>query len=210
MEEIKQKNFIQTFKLVILGESAVGKSSITQRYVNGEFTGLYQPTLGALFLTKKIVQEDRIVKLEIWDTAGQERFHSLTPLYYKSAKIAIVVFDITNTASFDRAKKWVEEIIEKANPGIVICICGNKNDLEDKREVKAEDAHKYAEEIGSFYIEVSAKTNNNIDEMFNQIIERLPKIIEEEDDKKIVLGGDNSNCESSYSMCGGYCNVKSK
>ena len=210
MTENTQENYIQAYKVVILGESAVGKSSIAQRYVNGEFTGLYQPTLGALFLTKKIMIEDRIIKLEIWDTAGQERFHSLTPLYYKNAKVAIVVFDITNNASFDRAKKWVEEIIEKANVGILICICGNKNDLKDKREVKTEDAQKYAEEIGSFYIEVSAKTNNNIDEMFNQIVEKLPKIIMEEDDKKIVLGEENSNNESNYSLCGGYCNVRSK
>lgn len=192
--------YIHSFKMVILGESGVGKSSIAQRYVNGEFTGLNQPTLGALFLTKRIIQKDRIVKLEIWDTAGQERFHSLTHLYYKNASAAIVVFDITNKASFDRAQKWVKEILDKANPGILICICGNKNDLEDKREVVKEEGENYASEIGTFYCEVSAKTNSNIEELFNKIVDKLPKFNKSE--KHIKLDEDpNNNTNSNVVSC---------
>lgn len=193
---------VNCYKVVILGETAVGKSSIAQQFVNKQFSNLHQPTVGALYLTKQIHLEDRIVKLEIWDTAGQERFHSLTPIYYKNAKVAIVVFDISNVITFERAQKWVKELLEKANPGIVICICGNKIDLENQRQVNKEDAEKYANDIGSFYVEVSAKLNMNIDELFKEIIDRLPKFEISESDN-IKLGEKVEEKNQSY--CGGYC-----
>ncbi|MCQ2815791.1 MAG: Rab family GTPase [archaeon] len=195
--------YIHSYKLVILGEVAVGKSSIVQRFVNGKFSHLHQPTLGALFLTKQVQSGDRIIKFEIWDTAGQERFHSLAPLYYKNARAAIVVFDVSNSATFDRAQKWVNELLEKANPGIVIALCGNKIDLEE-RQVNKEDAESYANEIGSFYCEVSAKTNTNIDQMFNQIITKLPKI-EINNEDNIKLEEDSNKNESSGGWCTSYC-----
>ena len=190
---------IHSFKLVILGEEAVGKSSIAQRFVNGKFTNLHQATIGALFLTKKIRHEDRIVKFEIWDTAGQERFHSLTPLYYKNANAAIVVFDVANLGSFERAKTWVNDLIEKANPGIIIAICGNKIDLEDSRVVKKEDAEKYAEEIGSLYTEVSAKLDKNVNELFEKIVEKMPK--EKQETNRIKIEDEDLN-KKNYT---GYC-----
>ena len=190
---------IHSFKLVILGEEAVGKSSIAQRFVNGKFTNLHQATIGALFLTKKIRHEDRIVKFEIWDTAGQERFHSLTPLYYKNAKAAIVVFDVANLGSFERAKTWVNDLIEKANPGIIIALCGNKIDLEDSRVVKKEDAEKYAEEIGSLYTEVSAKLDKNVNELFEKIVEKMPK--EKQETNRIKIEDEDLN-KKNYT---GYC-----
>jgi len=190
---------IHSFKLVILGEEAVGKSSIAQRFVNGKFTNLHQATIGALFLTKKIRHEDRIVKFEIWDTAGQERFHSLTPLYYKNANAAIVVFDVANLGSFERAKTWVNDLIEKANPGIIIALCGNKIDLEDSRVVKKEDAEKYAEEIGSLYTEVSAKLDKNVNELFEKIVEKMPK--EKQETNRIKIEDEDLN-KKNYT---GYC-----
>lgn len=93
-------------KLVILGDVAVGKSSIAQRFVNGKFVALHEPTIGALFLTKKIQINGYVVKFEIWDTAGQERYHALTPMYYRNANAAVVVFDVANSTSFERAQKW--------------------------------------------------------------------------------------------------------
>ena len=190
---------IHSFKLVILGEEAGGKSSIAQRFVNGKFTNLHQATIGALFLTKKIRHEDRIVKFEIWDTAGQERFHSLTPLYYKNANAAIVVFDVANLGSFERAKTWVNDLIEKANPGIIIALCGNKIDLEDSRVVKKEDAEKYAEEIGSLYTEVSAKLDKNVNELFEKIVEKMPK--EKQETNRIKIEDEDLN-KKNYT---GYC-----
>lgn len=97
---------IVTHKLVILGDVGVGKSSIVQRFVNGNFIALHEPTIGALFLTKRLRVADYTVKFEIWDTAGQERYHALTPMYYKNANAAIIVFDVSNASSFERGQKW--------------------------------------------------------------------------------------------------------
>ena len=190
-----------SYKLVILGEVAVGKSSIAQRFVNGKFTNLHNPTVGALFLTKKIKVNDKYIKYDIWDTAGQERYHSLTPMYYKNARAAVVVFDVTSSSSFERAQKWMTELFEKATPGIVIALCGNKIDLEN-RQVSKEEAEEYANKVGWLYMEVSAKTNENIDELFNQIGSRLPMI---EEEKPIVLIDDNNENKENEKRCYGYC-----
>lgn len=97
---------------------------------------MHEPTVGALFLTRKIKVEDKNIKYDIWDTAGQERYHSLTPMYYKNAKAAIVVFDVSSVPSFERAQKWTIELQEKADKGIVIALCGNKCDLEERKVTK--------------------------------------------------------------------------
>jgi len=116
-------------KLVLLGEAAVGKSSIVMRFVNNEFQANKEPTIGAAFLTQRCRIDDRVLRYEIWDTAGQERFHSLAPMYYRNAQAAVVVYDITKAASLDKAKSWVKELQRQANPNIVIALAGNKLDL---------------------------------------------------------------------------------
>ncbi|KAG8749632.1 hypothetical protein FRC14_001217 [Serendipita sp. 396] len=116
-------------KLVLLGEAAVGKSSVVMRFVNNEFQANKEPTIGAAFLTQKCRLEDRVLRYEIWDTAGQERFHSLAPMYYRNAQAAVVVYDVTKAASLEKAKSWVKELQRQANPNIVIALAGNKIDL---------------------------------------------------------------------------------
>lgn len=116
-------------KLVLLGEAAVGKSSVVLRFVSNEFQANKEPTIGAAFLTQKCRLEDRVLRYEIWDTAGQERFHSLAPMYYRNAQAAVVVYDVTKAASLDKAKSWVKELQRQANPHIVIALAGNKVDL---------------------------------------------------------------------------------
>ncbi|KAG5337207.1 Ras-related protein Rab-5B [Termitomyces sp. T112] len=116
-------------KLVLLGEAAVGKSSIVLRFVSNEFQANKEPTIGAAFLTQKCRLEDRVLRYEIWDTAGQERFHSLAPMYYRNAQAAVVVYDITKASSLEKAKSWVKELQRQANPNIVIALAGNKLDL---------------------------------------------------------------------------------
>jgi len=116
-------------KLVLLGEAAVGKSSVVLRFVNNEFQANKEPTIGAAFLTQKCRLEDRVLRYEIWDTAGQERFHSLAPMYYRNAQAAVVVYDVTKAASLEKAKSWVKELQRQANPNIVIALAGNKIDL---------------------------------------------------------------------------------
>ncbi|KAL1964119.1 hypothetical protein VTN77DRAFT_7537 [Rasamsonia byssochlamydoides] len=116
-------------KLVLLGEAAVGKSSLVLRFVNNDFQENKEPTIGAAFLTQKCSLPTRTIKFEIWDTAGQERFASLAPMYYRNAQAALVVYDLTKPSSLVKAKHWVAELQRQASPGIVIALVGNKLDL---------------------------------------------------------------------------------
>eukprot|EP01094_Clydonella_sp_ATCC50884_P013457 TRINITY_DN2373_c2_g1_i3.p1 TRINITY_DN2373_c2_g1~~TRINITY_DN2373_c2_g1_i3.p1 ORF type:complete len:170 (+),score=48.09 TRINITY_DN2373_c2_g1_i3:377-886(+) len=159
-------NKIFQFKLVLLGESAVGKSSLVMRFVKGQFFDYQESTIGAAFLTQTVCLNDTTVKFEIWDTAGQERYHSLAPMYYRGAQAAIVVYDLTSSDSFERAKNWVKELQRQGNPNIVIALAGNKLDLEEKRAVTSEDAQAYAAENSILFMETSAKTAANVNELF--------------------------------------------
>uniref|UniRef100_A0AAY4A949 small monomeric GTPase n=1 Tax=Denticeps clupeoides TaxID=299321 RepID=A0AAY4A949_9TELE len=167
-------NKICQFKLVLLGESAVGKSSLVLRFVKGQFHEFQESTIGAAFLTQTVCLDDTTVKFEIWDTAGQERYHSLAPMYYRGAQAAIIVYDITNADSFSRAKSWVKELQKQANPNIVIALSGNKADLAQKRAVEVQEAQAYAEDNGLLFMETSAKTAMNVNEIF-MAIERLER-----------------------------------
>lgn len=163
------------FKLVLLGDSAVGKSSLVLRFVRGQFSEYQESTIGAAFLTQTVAVNDTTVKFEIWDTAGQERYHSLAPMYYRGAAAAIVVYDITNQETFVRAQSWVKELQRQGSTNIVIALAGNKLDLDASRKVTVEEAQHYADENGIFFIETSAKTAQNVSELFLEIAKKLPK-----------------------------------
>ncbi|KAK2757207.1 hypothetical protein FQN54_004721 [Arachnomyces sp. PD_36] len=126
-------------KLVLLGEAAVGKSSLVLRFVNNDFQENKEPTIGAAFLTQKCSLPTRTIKFEIWDTAGQERFASLAPMYYRNAQAALVVYDLTKPSSLTKAKHWVAELQRQASPGIVIALVGNKLDLTNDANGGADD-----------------------------------------------------------------------
>lgn len=166
---------LQQFKLVLLGESAVGKSSLVLRFVKGQFHEYQESTIGAAFLTQTVCLDDTTVKFEIWDTAGQERYHSLAPMYYRGAQAAIVVYDITNPDTFERAKSWVKELQRQARADIVIALAGNKSDLANRRMVEYEEASNYAEENSLLFMETSAKNANNVNEIFLEIARKLPR-----------------------------------
>jgi small GTP-binding protein len=170
-----QTNRTCQFKMVLLGESAVGKSSLVLRFVKGQFHEYQESTIGAAFLTQTVSVDDTTVKLELWDTAGQERYHSLAPMYYRGAQAAIVVYDITNADTFSRAKVWVKELQRQAAPNIVIALAGNKADLSAKRQVEVVDAQTYADENGLIFMETSAKTAMNVNDIFMAIARKLPK-----------------------------------
>jgi len=123
------------FKLVLLGDTAVGKSCLVVRFVRDEFFEFQEPTIGAAFLTQSVATGAATVKFEIWDTAGQERYRSLAPMYYRGAAAAIVVYDITNKDSFNGAKSWVKELQRRGDPNAVIALAGNKADLQSKRKI---------------------------------------------------------------------------
>lgn len=163
------------FKLVLLGESAVGKSSLVLRFVKDQFDDYRESTIGAAFLTQTISLEDgTTVKLEIWDTAGQERYRSLAPMYYRNANCAVVVYDITQPASLDKAKVWIEELHKQADPNIVIALAGNKADLDSRRAITTDEAREFAEEAGLIFFETSAKDALNVKELFTALAQKMP------------------------------------
>jgi Ras-related protein Rab-5C len=163
------------FKLVLLGDAAVGKSSILMRFLQNKFTDGIETTVGAAFSTKTIETRSRQVKFEIWDTAGQERFKSLAPMYYRGASSAMVVYDQTNMATFERAQEWVRQVSQTAaNPNIVVALVGNKMDLADQRQVPVETAEAFAEREGLLFQETSARTGKNVAGVFEMIASHLP------------------------------------
>jgi len=160
-------------KIVLLGNSGVGKTSLVWRYIHGCYSTDQPSTIGASFMTKRIYVDDWKVKFQIWDTAGQERFRSMTPMYYRAAAAAILVYDITSHESFDAVKQWVEELKSNVEGNIVIAIAGHKLDLEEYRQVRYARAKEYADSIGAALFETSAMNNSGIEDLFNEVARRL-------------------------------------
>ena len=161
------------YKILILGDSTVGKTCFLTRYADNTFQENQMATLGVDYKLKNVKMEDgNIVKLQIWDTAGQDRFHSLTRNYFKGAHGIILLYDITTQSSFDNVSKWIKQIKEDASEKVVIILVGNKIDLEHKRAIPTEEGEKIAEEFGLIFFECSAKTGKNINEAFNELIKK--------------------------------------
>lgn len=167
-----------SYKIVLLGDSGVGKSSIGLRYTRGEYSDFQESTIGASFLTKTFENNDgKKCRFEIWDTAGQERYHSLAPMYYRGAKGCVVVYDVTSSHSFEKAKSWVNELQQSCSPDMVISLVGNKSDRLYARDVNYEMAQEYARSQDLLFAEVSAKTGQGVNEVFDTLLTHLPEDI---------------------------------
>jgi small GTP-binding protein len=152
----------------------VGKTCLTLRFVKGMFDDDQLPTIGAAYMTKKVTMEGRQFIFEIWDTAGQERYEAITPLYYRSAEAAVIVFDLTYKESFAKAKEWLKRLRkERPDPAMPIALVGNKSDREG-RDADDEAVRQFADENNLSYFETSAKTGANVDEMFTWVATNLP------------------------------------
>lgn len=163
-----------TFKVVLLGEGCVGKTSCVVRYVQDQFNDRHMTTLQASFLNKKINLRGKRANLSIWDTAGQERFHALGPIYYRDADGAILVYDITDVDSFNKVKVWVKELRKMLGAdSISMAIVGNKTDLEKQRNVDAKAAQEYALSVGAHHFHTSAKLNKGIEELFIELTQSM-------------------------------------
>ena len=186
--------------LVLLGNVAVGKSSIVRRRTKGIFDCYSESTIGAAFASYSKTYFDRIVRFEIWDTAGQERYRSITPLYYRNATSVFLVYDITDKATFLRAKEYLDEL-KKHNSGTpVIVLVGNKLDLEHKRKVTKSEALIFTEQNSIYHCEVSAKSGQNIDKLFEIVAKNLPEKQPESDSKIVISSSDDENI--SPTCCG--------
>ncbi len=163
------------YKVVLLGDTSVGKSCLANRFVNDSFFEFQEPTIGAAFMTRNLEVGNYNIRYEIWDTAGQERYRSLAPMYYRGAMAAVVVYDITQEDSFKGAKTWIHEIKKKGRNDCIIVLVGNKSDLEDKRKVQKEGVYEYVHNEKILYFEASAKSGDNVEHIFYIIGEKLPK-----------------------------------
>lgn len=161
------------YKLVLLGESGVGKSSLVQRLIKDTFSAQLNSTVGASFFRFACtVSDDVVVHFDIWDTAGQERFKSLASMYYRGAAAAFVVYEITSRETYERAKVWATEL-HVNSPETIVMLVGNKGDLETDRRVEAEEAANYAAELGAMFREASARSGAGVQEAFRDIAKRL-------------------------------------
>ena len=159
------------FKVVLIGDSGVGKSNLLSRFTKNEFNLESKTTIGVEFATKTIEWGDKVIKAQIWDTAGQERYRAITSAYYRGAVAALLVYDITKQHTFQNVEKWLQELKDYADDNIVVMLVGNKTDLANLRAVKQEDAKKFSEENELAFIETSALDSTNVFTAFEQIIE---------------------------------------
>ena len=176
------------FKILLLGDSGVGKSSLLLRYTKNEFISDMRSTIGVEFALKYITIDNYQLKIQIWDTAGMERYRSITNAYYKGAKGVIVLYDICRKKSFENVDKWIDDFKSKADDDAVIILIGNKSDLDDKREVSKEEGESKAQMNKFAFMETSAKDNNNVQKAFETLFSEIVKIYK---NKNIIDLNDN-------------------
>ncbi|XP_069589448.1 ras-related protein Rab-17 [Ranitomeya imitator] len=174
----------QVFKLVLLGSTDVGKSSLVLRYTRDDFRETVSTT-GCAFFSQRVYLQGKALDFEIWDTAGQERYHSVCHLYYRGASAALLVYDISSKETFTRAQLWLQELQKYVCSGeMVIALVGNKSDLQDDRKVSAEDAKAFAEQKRLLFMETSAKTGHGVKEVFQAVASELLTLEQQKEDKR--------------------------
>lgn len=193
-------------KVVLLGNSGAGKSSIAQRFVYDQFNHYSESTIGASFFTRIMQLENsngkRTMKFHVWDTAGQEKYHALAPMYYRGAMAAVLVYDIVSVVSFRSLKSWLQRLREFGPKDLVLIIVGNKCDLHDKRQIPKEEAELYSQQEGCIYIETSARDGINVELVFEEIARSLQsknEILSEKDDNTYGLASSKVDLEEAPS-----------
>ena len=187
-----QKEYLR-FKLIIVGDTGVGKTNIIGKYIADSFNENTKSTVGVEFFTKSFKINEDYIKLEIWDTAGQERYKSITSAYYKGSNGALLVYDITRTATFDDIEKWINEVKDVVEGQLKFVLVGNKSDLENERKVETETALAKAQKLKMPLIETSAFNSTNIQKVFKIILidiyKNFKKEKKEKNDKKNLNEG---------------------
>jgi Ras-related protein Rab-1A len=170
-----KRDYDYLFKLVLIGDSGVGKSCLLLRFADDNFTDSYISTIGVDFRFRTVTIDKKTVKLQIWDTAGQERFRTITSAYYRGADGIIMVYDVTSPESFDHVEEWLSEVDRYANENTAKLLVGNKADLIEEKQVSEETAQRFADKLGISFLETSAKTATNVDAAFLTMAKELIK-----------------------------------
>ena len=170
-----EDNYDYIYKIVLIGDSGVGKTNLFLRYLKNKFDYNSKATVGVEFGSKNIKIDDTIIKAQIWDTAGQERYRSITSAYYKGSHGALVVYDVTKTESFNNVDKWISDLRNNTDAKLVIMLIGNKIDLEKERTVKPEEGQEKSNENEVVYIETSALDSRNVEKAFEDIVTKIHK-----------------------------------
>lgn len=168
-----ERSYDFLFKLVLIGDSGVGKTCLLARYRKDEFNLETKHTIGVEFATKELEIKGRMVKAQIWDTAGQERYRAITKAYYRGALGALLVYDVTDRETFESLKRWLSEVHGNADPNIKLMLVGNKSDLEDQRAVETEEGTAFAQRHGLAFMEASAKSGDAVNDSFEKVIEEI-------------------------------------
>lgn len=161
-------NFV--FKVVLIGESGVGKSNLLSRFTKNEFSHDSRTTIGVEFSTRTVQLDNYTIKAQIWDTAGLERYRAITSAYYRGAVGALLVYDISKHLTYESAERWLKELYEHADPHIVVMLVGNKRDLESLRTVPEKEARAFADSKGLMFMETSALDSFNVEAAFNEVL----------------------------------------
>ncbi|XP_057540063.1 ras-related protein Rab11B [Amaranthus tricolor] len=175
------------FKVVLIGDSGVGKSNLLSRFTRNEFNLESKSTIGVEFATRSIHVDDKIVKAQIWDTAGQERYRAITSAYYRGAVGALLVYDVTRHVTFENIERWLKELRDHTDSSIVIMLVANKADLRHLRAVSTEDAKAFAERENLFFMETSALESLNVENAFSEVLTQVYHVVCR---KALDVGGD--------------------
>uniref|UniRef100_A0A0D6R7R8 Uncharacterized protein n=1 Tax=Araucaria cunninghamii TaxID=56994 RepID=A0A0D6R7R8_ARACU len=163
-------------KVLMIGDSGVGKSNLLSRFTRNEFSLESKSTIGVEFATRSISVDGKMVKAQIWDTAGQERYRAITSAYYRGAVGALIVYDISRDMTFANVERWLKELRDHTEPSIVVMVVGNKLDIAHLRAVATEDGQSYAEKEGLYFMETSALDSTNVEEAFKQILNQIYRV----------------------------------
>jgi small GTP-binding protein len=186
----RDEEYDYLFKVVLIGDSGVGKSNLLSRFTRNEFNLESKSTIGVEFATKSINVDGKVVKAQIWDTAGQERYRAITSAYYRGAVGALLVYDISKHVTFENVERWLKELRDHAEPNIVVMLVGNKSDLRHRRTVPTEEAMTFAENNSLAFIETSALDSTGVEEAFRQILTEIYRLMSR---KTIVAEGSPSS-----------------
>ncbi|CAL9044197.1 ras-related protein RABA1f-like [Musa acuminata AAA Group] len=177
------------FKVVLIGDSGVGKSNLLSRFTRDEFSLESKSTIGVEFATRSIRVEDKVIKAQIWDTAGQERYRAITSAYYRGAVGALVVYDITRHVTFENIERWLKELRDHTDTNIAIMLVGNKADLRHLRAVSIDDAKDFSERENTFFMETSALESTNVEDAFTEVLTQIYRVVSR---KALEAGDDDS------------------